>query len=113
MAAASQNLLYHRFSKAVTLPANLGAYLGHTSEAGGAVAATASTTVTLARALAGTPTTFAAVASVAIGAGSVNGVFSTQAAISFAQGDILRAQGPATPDATFGDFHCTLVGFET
>jgi hypothetical protein len=113
LAAASQNLLYHRFSKAVTVPANLGTYLGHTTEAGGAAAATASTAITLARALAATPTTFATVATVTVAAGSVNGSMSTQAAISFAQGDILRVQGPATPDATFADFHLTLVGFET
>jgi hypothetical protein len=113
MIAASQNLLYHKFSKGVTLPANLGAYLGHTSEAGGAAAATASTVITLAKALAGTPTTFAAVASITFAAGAVTGTMSTQPAISFAQGDILRVRGPASPDGTFADFFMTLVGFET
>jgi hypothetical protein len=113
MAAASQNLLYHKFSKAVTLPANLGTYLGHTTEAGGSVAATSSTAIVLARALAGTPTSFATVATITFAAGAVTGTMSTQAAISFAQGDILRVRGPATPDATFADFHMTLVGFET
>jgi hypothetical protein len=113
MIAASQNLLFHKFSKAVTLPANLGAYLGHTTEAGGSVPATASTAITLARALAGSPTTFATVATITFAAGSVTGSMSTQAAISFAQGDVLRVRGPASPDPTFSDFHLTLVGFET
>jgi len=113
MVGASQNLLFHKFSKAVTVPANLGAYLGHTTVAGGAVAATGSTVVTLARALSATPTTFANVATITFAAGSVTGSMSTQAAISFAQGDILRIRGPASPDPTFSDFHLTLVGFET
>jgi hypothetical protein len=113
ISAASQNLLYHKFSKAVTVPANLGAYLGHTTEAGGGIAATSSTAITLERALAGTPTTFATVATVTIAGGSVNATMSTQAAIAFAQGDVLRIRGPATPDATFADFHLSLAGFET
>lgn len=110
---ASQNLLFHKFSKAVTIPANLGAWLGHTSEAGGAVAATASTVITLAQALAGAPTTFANVATITFAAGSVIGSMSTQAAISFGQGDTLRIRAPSSPDATFADLHLTLVGLET
>jgi hypothetical protein len=113
MVGASQNLLYHKFSKAVTIPANLGAYLGHTTEAGGGAAATGSTAIVLARALAGTPTTFSTVATITYAAGSVTGSMSTQAAISFAQGDVLRIRGPASPDPTFADFHLSLVGFET
>jgi len=113
MVGASQNLLFHKFSKAVTVPANLGGYLGHTTVAGGAVAATGSTVVTLARALSATPTTFTNVATITFAAGSVTGSMSTQAAISFAQGDVLRIRGPASPDPTFSDFHLTLVGFET
>jgi hypothetical protein len=113
MLSASLNLLFHRFSKAVTLPANLGAYQGHTTVAGGATAATGSTVITLARALAATPTTFSNVATITFAAGSVTGSMSTQAAISFAQGDVLRIRGPASPDPTFADFHLTLVGFET
>jgi hypothetical protein len=113
MVGASQNLLFHKFSKAVTVPANLGAYLGHTTEAGGATAATGSTAIILARALAATPTTFATVATITFAAGSATGSMSTQAAISFSQGDVLRLRGPASPDPTFSDFHLSLVGFET
>ena len=113
MVGASANLLFHKFSKAVTVPANLGAYLGHTTTAGGATAPTSSAAITLARALAGTPTTFATVATITFAAGSVTGSMSTQAAISFAQGDILRIRGPSSPDPTFSDFHLSLVGFET
>jgi hypothetical protein len=67
--------------------------------------------ITLAKAAAGAPTTFATVAT-SPRRGSVTGSMSTQAAISFAQGDILRVRGPASPDATFADFQLTLVGFE-
>src|SRR5262249_7962061 len=95
---ANQNLLFHRVSKAVTIPANFGAYLAHASEAGGSTVATNSTTVTLARALVTSPTTFANIGSVTFAAGSANGTWSTQAAISLAQGDIIRVRAPATPD---------------
>lgn len=111
--SANQNLLFHRFSKAVTLPANLGAYLGHTSEAAGMVSATGSTVVTIQKALSATPTTWTNVASITFAAGAVLGTFSTQAAITFAQGDLIRLRGPATADATFSDFTATLMGWET
>jgi hypothetical protein len=55
---ASQALLVHRVSKAVTLPANFAAYAGYASQAGGTAAATASTVITVARALAASPTGF-------------------------------------------------------
>jgi hypothetical protein len=111
--SASQNLLFHKFSKAVTLPANLGAHLNHNTVAGGSVAATGSTAITLARAVAGSPTTFTTVATLTIAAGQVTASLSTQAAISFAASDVLRVRGPASADATFADFHLSLVGFET
>lgn len=110
---ASQNLLFHRFSKAVTLPANLGAHLNHNTIAGGSAAATGSTAITLAKALAGTPTSFSTVATLTIAPAALSASLSTQAAISFAQGDVLRVRGPATADVTFADFHMSLVGFET
>jgi hypothetical protein len=111
--SASQNLLFHRFSKAVTIPANFGAYLGHISEAAGMVAATASTVITISKALSGTPTTFATVATITFAAGAVLGTFSTQAAITFAQGDLIRVRGPATADTSFSDFTATIMGWET
>jgi hypothetical protein len=113
LGTASQKVLFHPFSKAVTLPANLGAYLGHTSKAVGSATATGSTVFTLSKALAGTPTSFSNVATITFSAGSVTGSMSVQAAITFAQGDILKITGPSSPDATFSDFALTLVGFET
>ncbi len=110
---ASQSLLYHKFSKAVTLPANLGAYLGHTTEAGAGVAATASTAIILQKATAASPTSFSTVATVTFGVGGTTGSMSTQAAITFAQGDVLRIRGPSSADATLADVAFTLVGFET
>ena len=111
--SANQKLLFHPFSKAVTIPANLGAYLGHTTEAVASAAASGATTITLAKAAHGTPTSFSNVATITFSAGQVLGTMSTQAAISFAQGDILRVSGPGSPDASLADFALTLVGFET
>jgi hypothetical protein len=110
---ANQNLLFHMFSKAVTLPANLGAHLNHSTVAGGGVPATGPTAIVLQKALAASPTTFSTVATITFAAASVTGSMSTQAAITFAQGDRLRIRGPATPDVAFADFHLSLVGFET
>lgn len=109
---ASQSLLYHRFTKAITIPANLGAYSGHTTVAGGGVAATGSTAIVLQKATAAAPTSFSTVATITVAAASATGTMSTQAAISFAQGDVLRVQAPGTADATFADFHMSLVGNE-
>jgi hypothetical protein len=111
--SASQKLLFHPFSKAVTIPANLGAYLGHTTKAVASAVATGSTAITLAKALAGTPTSFSTVATITFAAGAVVGTMSVQAALSFAQGDILRVSAPSSPDATLSDFALTLVGSET
>jgi hypothetical protein len=111
--AASQNLLFHRFSKAVTIPANFGAYLGHISEAGAGSAASASTVITIAKAQTGTPTTFVNVASITFAVGAVLGTFSPQGALTFAQGDLIRLRGPATADTTLSDFTVTMMGFET
>jgi len=109
---ASQSLLYHRFTKAITIPANLGVYSGHTTVAGGGVAATGSTAIVLQKATAAAPTSFSTVATITIAAASATGTMSTQAAIAFAQGDVLRVQAPASADATFADFHMSLVGSE-
>ena len=112
---ANQNLLFHKFSKAVTVPANFGAYLGHVSEAGAAVAATASTAFDVARALAASPTSFATVGTITFAAAAASATFASTGgtAISFAQGDVIRLRAPATPDATLADFFATIVGYET
>lgn len=110
---ANQNLLFHRFSKGVTIPANFGAYLGHISEAAGGSAATASTVIQLSKALAATPTTWTNIATITFAGGQVLGTFSTQAAITFAQGDLIRLRGPATADVSFSDFTVTIMGYET
>lgn len=111
---ASQLLGFHKFSKAVTIPANFGSYLGHTSEAGGTANATASTVINVDKATAGSPTTFSNVGTITIASGSVTPTFASSGggAISFAQGDVLRVQGPGTADASFANFFATLIGFE-
>lgn len=112
---ASQYLLLQRLSKAVTIPANFGTYLGHVSEARGTVNATGSTAIDVQRALSASPGTFASVGTITIAAGAMVGTFvsSGGAAISFAQGDAIALVGPATADTTFTNFAATLVGYET
>jgi hypothetical protein len=112
---SNQNLLFHRFSKAVTIPANFGAYLGHTSQAGGSVNATGSTVITVSKAATASPTTFSSVGTITIASSSVTPTFASSGgtAISFAQGDVLRMRGPSSADATLSDFYASLVGFET
>lgn len=112
---ASQILLDHRVSKAVTFPANFGGYLGHTSEARGSANATASTAIDVQRATSAAPGTFTSVGTITIAAGAMVGTFASSggAAVSFAQGDTLALIAPATPDATFAGLAATLVGYET
>jgi hypothetical protein len=112
---ASQLLLLQRLSKAVTMPANFGAYLGHTSMARGTVNATASTAIDVQKATSAAPGTFSSVGTITIAAGAMVGTFATSggAAVTFAQGDSLALVAPATPDATFRDVAVSLVGFET
>lgn len=112
---ASQQILYHRFAKAVTIPANFGAYLGLASQAGGTANATASTVINVDKAVTATPNTFSNVGTITIAAAGVTPTFASSggAAISFAQGDVLRIVGPSTADATFAGFYATLAGYET
>jgi hypothetical protein len=112
---ASQQLLLHRFSKAVTIPANFGGYLGHASEARGTAAATASTVIAVQRATSAAPGTFTGVGTITVAAGALVGTFATSggADIAFAQGDSLSLAAPASADATFAGFSATLVGYET
>lgn len=112
---ASQMLLLHRFTKAVTIPANFGAYLGHVSEVRGTVNATASTVIIVQQSLSGTPGTFSNVGTITIAGGAMVGTFASSGgtAISFAQGDAVALMGPASADTTFANFAATLVGYET
>lgn len=112
---ASQQLLYHRFATAVTIPANFGDYLGYSSQAGGSANATASTVVNADKAATATPTTFSNIGTITIGAGSITPTLATAAgaAIAFAKGDVIRLMGPASADATFAGFYATIVGYET
>lgn len=112
---ASQRILYHRFSKAVTIPANFGAYLGHSSKAGGSVNATASTVINVDKAASATPNTFTNAGTITIAASGVTPTFASAsgAVINFAAGDVMRIMGPVSPDATFAGFYATILGFET
>ena len=110
---ANQNLLYHKFSKSVTIPANFGPVLGHNSVAGCSVASTGAVSIAIARAPVATPTTFSGAGSITFTSSGVIGTFPFWGAQTYAQGDIMRVRGPATPDATFADLHFSLVGYET
>lgn len=112
---ASQQLLEHRVSKAITIPANFGAYLGHTSVARGTANATGAVNVDVLKATAGTPGTFSSIGTIAVAAGAMVATFTTigGTTIGWAQGDTLALVAPASPDATFVNFACTLVGYET
>jgi hypothetical protein len=113
MTQANQALLYHKVTKNVTLPANFAAYQGHSSEAACSTGSTGSVSITVARALAASPTSFTNIGSISFAAGVINGSFSTQPATNLGQGDILRLRGPGTPDVTLADFHTSLVAWET
>jgi hypothetical protein len=113
---ASQWLLLHSCTKAITLPANLGAYLGHATAARGTVNATGSTTIIVQKAVVATPGTFTNVGTIVVSAAAmVAATFTTTsgAAVTFAQGDTLALVAPASPDATFTNFTASLVAYET
>ena len=107
-------MLYHRFPAAASFAANFGPIPGHASQAGGTVNATAATVMNVDKAAAATPNTFTTVGTITFAAGTVTPTFATTggAAVTFAQGDVLRIVAPATPDATFAGFYCSLVGVE-
>src|SRR6185369_2937135 len=113
--AASQLLGLHKVSKAITIPANFGAVAGHASQAGATANATASTVLTVARAVAASPNTFSAIGTITIAAGGITPTFATSGgtAVTVAQGDVLRLTGPATADATLANVYVTLVAQET
>ena len=112
---ASQWLLIHRITKAVTFPANFGLYLGNLSEARGTANAAASTVINVQQALAATPGSFTTVGTITIASGTLVGTFATTGgtAVSFAQGDTLAIVAPSSPDTTFANFAAVLVGYET
>lgn len=111
--SASQTMLMHRLTKAITIPANGGLYLGHQSEAAAGTPPTAGAVVMVSWAAAGTPTVFGNVISVTFTAGQPFAVFASTGPVNFAQGDILRIQGPVSADATLTDVYLTIVGYET
>jgi hypothetical protein len=107
---ASQVLLLHQVSRAVTIPANFAAHAGYSSRARARVAATASTTINVQRATAAAPSTFSNIGTIVFAAGALTGTFSTSGtAVSYAAGDTLALVAPATPDTTLAGFSATLV----
>jgi len=111
---ALNTVFSHVFSKAVTIPANFGSYLGHSTQVRGSANATSSPVVTVAKATAGSPLSFSNVGTITITAGGVVPVLATSgsAVINFAQGDIARFL-VTTGDTTFADLTATIVGMET
>jgi hypothetical protein len=111
---ASQVLLLHQVSRAVTIPSNFAAHAGYASRARSRVAATASTTINVQRATAAAPSTFTTVGTIVFAAGALTGTFSTSGtAVNYAAGDTLALVAPVTPDTTLAGFSATLVLSET
>lgn len=102
----------HVFTKAVTIPANFGSYLGHSTQVRGSANATSSPVITAAKATSGSPLSFSNVGTITITSGGVVPVLATSGALNFAQGDIARFT-VTTGDTTFADLIATVVGFET
>lgn len=111
----AQYLMFHRFTKAVTFPANFGSYLGHSSKAGGSTNATGSTAIGVYKAASASPTSFSSVGSITIGSGGVTPTFATSGGttLSFSAGDVILLRAPTPADASFADFYSTLVGYES
>ena len=110
---ANQLLGIHCFTKSVTFASNFAMYLGHMPEAGGTANATASTVITVERALAASPNTWTSVGTITFAAGTITPTFSTSGLdVSFTFADRMRLVGPSTPDPTFANFYCSLVGRE-
>lgn len=111
----SQVIGHHRVAAAVTIPANFGAHLGLSSKAGGTAVTTASTVFNVDKAATATPNTFVNAGTITFAIGTVTPTFASSGgtAITFSAGDVLRIVAPASADATFAGFYCTLVGYET
>lgn len=110
---ASQALLYHRVADDIAFPLNFVTYRGMTSEAGGTADATASTVIDIELAPSSDPNTFDGLGTITIGAGGVTPTFTTAGGTAqlLNRGDVIRILAPATPDATFKGFYCTLIGY--
>jgi len=101
----SQTILLHRF----VLPAILAIDMGG-SQFGATANATGSTVFNVDRAPAATPNVFTTIGTVTIAAGTITPTFATTShlAVGFAVGDVLRVQGPVSPDATLADPYLAL-----
>lgn len=112
--AANQLIGMHRFSRAVYFATDFGDYAGHSSYAGGTVNATASTIIRIQKSSLASPNSFSDVGAITFAAGTVTPTFNIGPSVplNLLKGDTIRLLGPATPDATFANFYCTLVASE-
>lgn len=95
---ANQVLLRHKFERAVTFPIGLAL-----SQATAEDDPTSNTTISVQK-------NGVEVGTIVFEAGSpTSALFTMASATSYAQGDVLRVIGPASPDATLGDLGLTLV----
>lgn len=111
---ATQLLGLHRVAKAISFPANFGAYAGSASQFGATANATSSTIIRVDRALAASPNTFNQIGAITVAAGGITAAFTTTGgtSVSLAQGDVVRLTGPATADSTLANVYVTLVAQE-
>lgn len=113
--ANNQLLGLHQVAKAITIPANFGAYLGLASQASGTANATGSPVINVNKLAGGATGSSSSIGTITIGAGSVTPSFATTSgtAKSLSQGDVVEVIGPSSADASFANFLCTIVAYET
>lgn len=99
-------LLIHTFGEACIAAADLAGW-----QFGATANATASTVISVYKALAASPNTWVLIGTITIGAGGITPTFATagHTPYSFAIGDRMKIQGPASPDATLADANVTAI----
>ena len=98
LGTAAQKLARFALARAVSFPSGATG-----SQAVASANATASTTFTLKK-------NGTAFGTVVYGSGSSSGTFTITTTTTFAAGDLLEVDGPATPDVTLADVGITLAG---
>lgn len=97
-------------SRPLSFAANFSSIAGGTSQSTSQIAATASATFAIQRAIAASPDSFSQIGTLNYVASAVTGLFASTAglAYSLATGDVLQIVCPASPDATLAGISITI-----